>query len=71
MLVSMDNVTDISSRSRSHSAASGYDGAVCPCGEAWFTVGPVCMTRSGEVTGYAGPPHCASCGQAYPGTRTG
>lgn len=68
MLVDMDNVIDISSRS--HSAWSGYDGAVCSCGEAWFTVGPVCMTREGEVTGYTGRPHCASCGKPYPSQET-
>lgn len=64
MLVSMDNVIDISSHS-SNSASAGYDGAVCPCGEAWFNLGPVCLTKAGEVTGYAGRPHCASCGEAY------
>jgi hypothetical protein len=72
MLVSMDNVIDISSRSsNSHSAASGYDGAICSCGEAWFNTGPVCMTRDGEVTGYAGRPHCVSCGKAYSFLGTG
>ena len=61
----MDNVIDIGSRSKPPTEGS-YDGAACPCGEAWFTVGPVCMTRDGEVTGYAGRPLCASCGTAYP-----
>lgn len=51
-----------------------YDGATCTCGETWFVLvgdstainGAVCMTREGVVTGYAGRPHCMSCGHPYP-----
>lgn len=46
---------------------NGYDGAVCPCGEAWFElkgdrVG-VCLSRTGTITGYAGYFFCVSCGR--------
>jgi hypothetical protein len=42
-----------------------YDGAHCSCGEAWFEVDGVCITKDGEVTGYAGKPRCKSCGKSY------
>lgn len=45
------------------SARDEYDGRLCPCGSAWFTVTAVCLTRGGEVTGYAGIPVCHECGQ--------
>lgn len=46
-----------------------YDGGVCPCGEAWFELkgeyAAVCVTRTGNVTGYAGYLYCVSCGRPF------
>lgn len=48
---------------------NGYDGAACPCGEAWFTLrgegAAFCMDRSGHITGYSGTLCCLSCGRPY------
>jgi hypothetical protein len=65
------NVIDLNERRRQ--AGEGEPVAVCPCGEAWFVLrgtssapdGAVCMTADGVVTGYAGRPHCLSCGRPY------
>lgn len=52
----MDNIIEFPS-------PTGYDGRLCPCGSAWFTVRAVCLTKEGTVTGYAGMPVCLECGQ--------
>lgn len=49
-----------------HRDQSSYDGASCVCGEGWFSLRAVCMTKEGKVTGYAGQPRCVSCGSPYP-----
>ena len=61
-------VTDLEERRRA-AAEPKYDGLVCICGEAWFTLGPdgaVVLSTDGAVTGYAGVPHCLSCGVKPP-----
>jgi hypothetical protein len=52
----MDNIIEFPARPE-----EGYDGRLCPCGSAWFTVSAVCLSRDGSVTGYAGAPVCVEC----------
>jgi hypothetical protein len=71
-------ITDLEERRRA-AAEPKYDGIVCGCGEAWFELRPgpksptvaVCLGKDGTVTGYAGEPHCLSCGVpvSLPGLR--
>jgi hypothetical protein len=56
------NVIDINEHRRSSDEPS-YDGLVCECGGAWFSVDAVCMTREGHITGHTGNPRCVSCGK--------
>jgi hypothetical protein len=59
-------ITDLNDRRRA-AAETGYDGLVCACGEAWFSLGPdgaVVLDADGAVSGYAGVPCCRSCGAA-------
>jgi hypothetical protein len=64
-------ISDLNERRRA-AAGGGYEGIVCRCGEAWFELRPgptaptaaVCLGEDGAVTGYAGVPHCVSCGMA-------
>lgn len=42
---------------------SEYDGLTCECGSAWFTVKAICMSKTGQPTGYAAPVVCAECGK--------
>lgn len=58
------NVIDLDAR-RKAAEEPAYDGAVCPCGEAWFDVDGVCISKEGEIVGYAGQPRCRACGKAY------
>jgi hypothetical protein len=57
-------VTDLNDR-RAAAADTGYEGIMCPCGDAWFTLGPdgaVVLDVDGTVSGYVGTPRCMSCG---------
>lgn len=61
-------ITDLSER-RDAAAEPKYEGLRCGCGQAWFELRPdgaVCLGKDGSVTGYAGVPHCLSCGTAAP-----
>lgn len=41
-----------------------YDGKVCAaCGEAWFEVRAIVLSKDGSPTGYAGVPKCVACGR--------
>lgn len=50
------------------------DYVTCPCGGAWFELranhpqmpehGAVVLRPDGTISGYAGTPHCVSCGEA-------
>lgn len=57
------------SKHRDKKDNSGYDGSICSCGEAWFTLrgerAAVCMDRSGHITGYSGTLCCLLCGRPY------
>lgn len=57
------NVIDLDAR-RNEAREPAYDGAACPCGGAWFDVDGVCISKEGQVTGYAGKPRCKTCGEA-------
>jgi hypothetical protein len=66
------DVIDLNERRRAAQEAELPETATCPCGEAWFELrggptenGAVCMTPDGSITGYAGYPHCVSCGKPY------
>lgn len=54
---------------RNRQEPESYDGAVCICGEAWFELKgeytAVCLSRTGDVTGYAGYFFCVSCGRPW------
>lgn len=67
----MSNVTRLTDR------APRYDGLLCACGSAWFTLrrvdagafdppGAVCLDRNRRVTGYTGCPVCVECGSPLP-----
>lgn len=64
-------ITDLEERRRA-AAEPKYDGVTCGCGDAWFELRPgpksptaaICLDKDGAVTGYAGVPHCMSCGTA-------
>lgn len=71
----MMNVVNLAER-RASPQAEGDAPAVCVCGGQWFELrapkhpripehGAVVLRRDGSVSGYAGTPHCLSCGEPY------
>lgn len=66
------DVIDLNQRRRdSEQPDPGY--VTCECGEAWFELrgnhpqmpehGAVTIRPDGGISGYAGTPHCVSCGK--------
>lgn len=64
-----------------HLHQPAYDGLLCECGSAWFTLrrtttgafdppGAVCFDHQGRITGYTGHPVCADCGTPQPQEST-
>lgn len=66
------DIIDLNERRRA--AEDQPDYVTCPCGEAWFELrgnhpqmpehGAVVLRPDGTISGYAGTPHCVSCGQS-------
>ena len=53
----------------------GEPPVICACGSWWFELrsnhercpehGAISLTRDGSISGYAGTPHCISCGEPW------
>lgn len=64
----LDNVRRLPTPAALESAS--YDGLVCQCGEAWFTL-TVCADKTGRIDGFASHATCSTCGTRITGLHLG